>query len=207
MRSRGLAFALALLACRREAPVEEPEPKPSTEPTAREVTTTTEPAIWLDLPPGDRMVTPTELCDHITTILSGATQLDGQDAGQFRSECIAEAERDVVSLGVEQFQTQATCMLAAKDMPGLDACDGTTSVTTTTTAEAEAICEYVIGILLAELGDSMGGPEFGTQVLQECAVSLERERATMSPEEFARQRDCVMRAKTIAELEVCDTTP
>ncbi len=205
MRLRGPIFALALfglLACRPEAPIQSTEPSERVEPTAREPAT--EPAIWLDLPPGERVVTPTELCDHVTTITSAAAQLGGQDAGLFRSQCIDEANLDLARLGAEPFQAQATCMMAAKTIAELDACDG--SINVSIDAEARMLCEHVIAILFAEMGPLMG-TELDPQLLEECAAGLARERATMEPEAFARQRECVMRANAMAELEGCDKPP
>jgi hypothetical protein len=182
------------LACKREASPGEPQPEP--EPAS-------EPAVFAELVPSDsHNITSLDLCDHMAAIMledtSGSVELNSEDLARFRTNCVAEVDRERVKLGVEKFEREATCVMAADNFPAMEACDPEVE----SGAEYEALCKHVFTIVSRESGAAP--PELGPDMLVECVNSIEREIETMTLDEFARQRECVFQATSIAQLEACE---
>lgn len=195
MRSRPLALAFILLgplACRREGPPAEPQ---AAEPS------TSDPMVWAEAETAaseSSPVTATELCDYVASIMIELAPFSAEDMAEFRGKCIKEANDELIRLGSERFQAQAACMMAAKSLDTMHSCDPEAA-----TKESEGICRHVFAIVFRESGVT-ATDEFDPDLLSACISNLEKERAAMAPEEFIRQRDCILEATEVAQLELCD---
>jgi hypothetical protein len=70
-------------------------------------------------------------------------------------------------------------------------------------AELTAICQHVLDLMIADLGDTMElTPEAQEEIKTACVADLDSKRAA-SPEEFATKTECIMQAMTLEQSVAC----
>jgi hypothetical protein len=177
MRPHRLALASALLAslaCQKQAA--DPTEAPADDPGAA-------------------------VCRHIMSIMTRENpgQFDAEQIDQINAACVAAANVEIAEIGQEKFRVRADCLLAATSGDGLQECYRRVKH-----EEHEAICNHVFQIALREeQPDLVGVEQFPPDLLAECAADLAKQRETMPAQEFARRRDCVFSAESIAEVDAC----
>lgn len=147
----------------------------------------------------------TAVCKHVAEV--AATQ-QGVDANK-----LAAVEPDCMSAMAglaERHATLSTCLLAATDAKAIAACEKGMPPWVPLLAKASpvpdgaAVCDHVIGMVTAELGDAAQvPPEEMDGMRTKCIEEFDRERVAKGDEAFAIQARCILDAQTLGDLDKC----
>ncbi|MFO7561551.1 MAG: hypothetical protein R6X02_02810 [Enhygromyxa sp.] len=184
-------------------PVSRPAPTPWT-PPARELAAGFTPA--QPQPPG-----PVPYNDDLIRVCKQLGELQGPS---FEPDaCLARYRIERVFRSIADWKTLAACLEAAEDEAAVEACLRASPRAFAPIAEyprESEVCMHIFAITIVEqLGpepmlDGERLQEF-EPLLRECVDSLvDEERADRKPAEYVKMLECIERARTTAQAEVCE---
>jgi hypothetical protein len=81
---------------------------------------------------------------------------------------------------------------------------GVAEESTVADAELGAVCQHMLDLTIADLGDTMTlTPEQQQETMTACVTDLDSKRASMPSEEFRKKVDCVSQATSLEQVVAC----
>jgi hypothetical protein len=163
----------------------------------------------------DKTPSDKQLCAHVWDQVFVKEFGEAADAAiktEFMTACALEIEKERLKLGPEVFAEAAKCIMAAQDLAAIEVCDKAEEQ-----AEAElheqphgdgvdrATCEaavnHIFKLVLADMGDD----EELIALIEADLEKLKNDVMTTCMDESTKaELECTMKAKSLADLEVCD---
>lgn len=143
-------------------------------------------------------------CAHVVEVL-GKTVTDAAALEKAKIDCeasLTEVETRHASL--------TACMLASTSNEEIAACEKPAydyrSVVGAAVASNEQVCQHVMDVLKAEIGDTANVSEEELRVqIGKCAKDLDKERQKIGDEEYAKRVKCVLAAQKMDDMMKCDS--
>jgi hypothetical protein len=148
---------------------------------------------------------PTAVCQHLRTLAANDTT-DELLLDQVQRDCVQALEGLAT-----RYETFATCVQDATTSAAVRECEKALAkppsllASASPTAQLDAVCDHVIGILRASI------PQMGTSVdpadvaklRQRCIEDAGKKRDALGAEEFSKRVECLLAAQDMPTLQAC----
>jgi hypothetical protein len=163
---------------------------------------------------GDKTPSDATICAHVWAVL--AEELGDMGDKTIDAEMMEsskhEIEKERLKLGPQVFAEAAACIMAAKNIAGFQVCDKAEQEAEQALHEKphgdgldKATCEKAVDHMFALLRKDMGNDPDLLKILDEDLESYKADAVIMCMDTATKAEvECMMKAKTIAEVEVCD---